>query len=118
MGEPEPFYMYLVDTKTGKGFRSGTIITSNLLATSHECLELYRKHYNIFDAWFPNSHSRNMLKTLRIVISKFPNSNKTPVRIINITYNYFHGMKLATARHPDENIVLIEVTPEFTTDPD
>lgn len=110
--------MYIIDKTTGDVLCSGIIITTNLLATSHECLQLSQRRYNVFDAWFSRTNSRNMLEISRLGISKSSSTQNQQFEVVQVIYNHRHGIYLATSSHPHDNMVLIQVTPEFTSDPD
>lgn len=107
-----------MDKTTGNVLCSGIIVTTNLLATSHECLQLPRRQYNVFDSWSPKSGSRNMLNVSRFSVSKTSTTTSSQFRVVRVIYNHRYGVNLASSSHPKYNLVLLQVTPEFTTDSD
>lgn len=110
----KPWYMYIINMDTEKVLCSGIIITTNLLATSHECLQLPERRYYVFDAWFSETGSTNMYDIVDLGIAHYPEARSALFKIVNIIYNYRYGVNVATSSHPRNNLALIQVTPEFT----
>lgn len=106
-----------VSKKDEHGLRrlcTGTIITSNLLATSHECLQLTSKRFHVYDIWKPKGGTSNMIDESQLIISKDPSSPTSSFRIVQIIYNHRFGIHVATKSGPADNLVLIQVEPHFT----
>lgn len=99
---------------------SGTIITSNLLVTAHNCLQKFPSNpdagFNVFDAWFPSNG--RVYEPKNVVISKSSNSFDSTYKIVSIIYNHRYGVNLAANNHPTDNLVIFRVTPDFTKDPE
>lgn len=93
---------------------TGTIITSNLLVTSHECLELPGKRFGVYDAWKPHTKPQNMMDYSKIIIS----TNRTAesgitFQVVNIIYNSWFGVTSVISGAPEDDLVIIEVSPDF-----
>lgn len=100
-------------TSSHRHLCTGSIITSNLLATSHKCLEAAGKAFNVYDIWEPAHGSRNMIDKSDIIISTHLENVTNFFSIVQIIYNYRFGVSSATKSDPEDDIVLIQVHPDF-----
>lgn len=59
-----------------------------------------------------------MLQMSRLGVWKCPNESASQFTVINVIYNHRYGVYRATSSQARKNLVLIQVTPEFTEDPE
>lgn len=92
---------------------TGTIITSNLLLTSHECLESKGKQFNVYDIWMPRGAPRNMLDKSDLVITIHSGNSEILYSVVQIIYSHRFAVSSATNSTPEDDVVLIQVQPDF-----
>lgn len=118
---PRPYkpWQVFVLTNTGRLLCAGTIISSNLLLITHECVQQDSKPYKIYDWFSPFATSHNLYNPDEYRIVKDPHLRLSYFKIVNIIFNFQHGINVATLSHEDnQNALLIQVTPPFTLDPE
>lgn len=114
----KPWQVFLI-TKTKRLLCVGTIVTSNLLLITHECLERDHKKFALYDGFSPFGKSQNLYHPDDYRIVKDPDIRISYFKIVKIIFNFRHSIKVTTLPHEyNENLVLLKVTPPFTSDPD
>lgn len=118
-GKDKPWQIFVLATLEDELLCTGTIITSNLLVTSHACLQLANRRYNVYDAWFPKSDKgRNVHQPTSYAVSRYSNDAvRTPFSVVGVFFNYRHGVNLATRSDPGDDLVLFQVEPHFSAYP-
>lgn len=111
--------MFIVTKEDNKLLCIGTIIASNLLITSHDCLQRVNRSIGIYDVWSPSETPRNLYNPEEYWMAKDPSSTTSDFRIVNVFYSHQFGVNRAMqpSQHT-KNVVLFHVTPDFTTDLD
>lgn len=93
---------------------TGTLITTNLVLTSHECLEAPGKHFNVYDAWEPGK-SINMVNITRVAVFTNHSLSEKGVGwfVSKVVYNSWFGTLSATKGPPQDDLVILELPEDF-----
>lgn len=86
----------------------GTLVTSNLMVTSHRCVTK-GGHLNIFDTW-KKSGSSNVVDKDMIKVSKEIAPGGLMWRVEEVVYNPHYIISVSTGNFPDDDVLLFKIT--------